>query len=348
MDDLLSLLAPYVKFAAPIVARRNNVAGFCPFHGGGTESNPSLYLYVGRSGIFAGKRKTRGDLYCHTCGRSWSLEQAVGQLTGTRIPRGALALYTQEDENFVVTRDLFDEETGEDSLPILSSGVLGFFEWCPLPLISAGFTEETLRKFDIGFDTRHGRITFPIFNRRGELVGVSGRTVMGSTVRYKIYKSEWGIPGYELDKSKVVWNIHRVVALRKKQAMPYLILCEGFKAVMWLDQNGHPNTVCVLGTHLSDSQVVQLRSLTERLVLFMDNDKAGILATFSALQRVQKHFSVTIARYTPEQSNKSPDDLTQEELNAALESRLFQHEWLYENAAILKEAGRDPFKSKQR
>ena len=56
----------------------------------------------------------------------------------------------------------------------------------------------------------------------------------------------------------------------------YIIITEGYFDVISLYQSGLTNTVCTMGTSLSESQINTISKLTNNVLLMYDSDSAGI------------------------------------------------------------------------
>ena len=273
-QDIVQFLAHWLRFA-DASSRADNLAAYCPFHKEGKEENPGLYVYVGRPTHTV----QPGTAYCHTCGRGWTLPMLLRGLGADY----ALVQAAQEisQENAPATKP--DPITQLDfSNPQLPEQVLAVFDYGPRALLEKGFSAELLRQNDVGFDRDRQRITFGIRDHLGRLVGVSGRSVIGEEPRYKIYRSEFHglIPGYELEKNRVVWGLDKIYQTRLHfgDDSP-LIVCEGFKACLWVKQAGYENAVALMGVSLSTEQATLITRVSNEVILFLDNNQAGRKAT---------------------------------------------------------------------
>lgn len=204
-------------------------------------------------------------------------------------------------------------------LPVLPEMLLGMFDYCPTSLLEEGFTPEVLRQFDIGFDRERRRITFPLRDHLGNLVGISGRAVAdGQYPRYKIYTREFDeiYRNYTFHKGRMVWGLNRFYQASLDRIVEPVVVCEGFKAAMWVAQAGHPYVVALLGTYASAEQRALLLRTTSRIVLFLDNDRAGRDAT-PVMADLLCGADVLVANYGTDEP-VSPDDLSGEQLTAAI------------------------------
>lgn len=204
-------------------------------------------------------------------------------------------------------------------VPVLPEAILGMFEFCPLSLVRAGFTEEVLQRYEIGFDRTRRRIIFPLRDHLGNLVGLSGRTVVDDYPRYKIYKQELEEvhPHYELHKGRIVWGLNKFYEASRYHPVEPVVICEGFKAAMWVAQAGYPYVVALLGKSLSLEQQALLTRVANRLVLFLDNDDAGKDAT-RVVSKQLRGADVRVGDYGTSDP-VSPDDLSPEHIKAAIE-----------------------------
>lgn len=209
------------------------------------------------------------------------------------------------------------------------------FSYMPKNLLEIGFSEEVLREYEVGFDRGRKRIIFPIRNHLGELVAMSGRTVKDAWPRYKIYKEELSevVGGYSFDKKAVLWGLDKFYNSRmyndRNIDMP-VVVCEGFKAALWVIQSGYPFTVAILGSYLSKEQEALLSRVANRVVLFLDNDDAGRKATHKIMENQLQGLDLKAANYR-QNHGKSPDDLSLTEVQAAIETALTPITWRRSN-----------------
>jgi DNA primase len=225
---------------------------------------------------------------------------------------------------------------------VLNESLLGVFDYCPVPLVEAGFDEKLLQQLDIGFDKQQLRITFPIRDLYGRLVGIAGRTVVDEMPRYKVYKSEDVLPyapddpevegryrRYDIKSHYHLWNMHNVYPEAFFGSLDTLVIVEGYKACLWCLQNGIGNCVAIQGSWLSRQQEAILRRLRATFILLLDNNAAGRKGSYIAGARLQRYGRTVLVceypRYADEQAQ--PDDLSQEQLIETLDSAERFNEW---------------------
>lgn len=119
-------------------------------------------------------------------------------------------------------------------------------------------TEDSIRKFNLGYSEKQDMVTIPVAAPDGMSVGFVGRSIEG-----KDFKNTPGLP-----KSKVLFNLHRV----KTAGKVYVV--ESSFDVIRLDQCGFP-AVATLGANVSNIQIDLLQKYFNDIIVIADNDEAG-------------------------------------------------------------------------
>lgn len=119
-------------------------------------------------------------------------------------------------------------------------------------------TDESVRKFALGFSEKQDMVTIPVHSPDGLEVGFVGRSIEG-----KDFKNTPGLP-----KAKVLFNLHRV-----KTASKVYVVESSFDAIR-LDQCGFP-AVATLGANVSNTQIELLQKYFNNIYVIADNDEAG-------------------------------------------------------------------------
>jgi DNA primase len=200
----------------------------------------------------------------------------------------------------------------------LDEVVLYAWAYEPTEWLEAGFDIDVLSDHEIGFDALNQRITVPIRDRHGNLIAVSGRAVHeGQSPRYKFYKQEFRDylpPGYRAAKGSVLWRHHMLSDIDS------LIVVEGFKAAMWLVQNGFPNVVATMGKNVTETQEGLLRAMRVPIIVLFDADDAGRKGA-SALG-INLYRSGVSVSYADMDDGLSPDDLNCGQITTTLEEAM--------------------------
>ena len=112
------------------------------------------------------------------------------------------------------------------------------------------------------------RITFPIYNHIGSIVGFGGRTISDHPAKYI------NSPQSEIfDKSRVLYGYDKARAAIFKSGE--VIICEGYMDCIMLHQAGFFNAVAVLGTALTPKHLPLLKKENIKVILSFDSDTAG-------------------------------------------------------------------------
>ncbi|MGE4399908.1 MAG: DNA primase [Campylobacterales bacterium] len=126
------------------------------------------------------------------------------------------------------------------------------------------------------------RISFPIKNQNGKVIGFGGRTITNHPAKYL------NSPQTKLfNKSKVFYGIHLAKeAIAKQKSM---IVCEGYMDVIMLHQAGFHNAVAVLGTALTKEHLPIIKKSEAKVTLAFDGDSAGINAAIKSAKLLVEH-----------------------------------------------------------
>ncbi len=124
-------------------------------------------------------------------------------------------------------------------------------------------------------DRFRGRIMFPIHNHFGKVVGFSGR-ILPQLEKPEIGKYVNSPETLIFNKSRILYGFHKAKeTIRQKQS---IILVEGQMDFLMIYQEGIKNAVATSGTALTFDHLRTLRRLTDKIILYFDNDEAGLRA----------------------------------------------------------------------
>lgn len=305
------------------------ISAACPFHKGGQERHPSFWI----------DRET-GAWGCFTCpAKGPSLRKLLKDLEvgNWKIEAEIAEAEKEAKKTSVLIKAKAEKKARADfrGTSILPDALLGVFDFCPMSLVECGFTEETLMKHEVGFDKRNNRITFPIRDLYGGLIGISGRsTTPGEVPKYLVYTGrrvidgresmgelgEW-YPDYNSDEVRNhLWGGHMIYDRLFKEG-GQLVLVEGYKAKMWVSQCGY-DCVAMMGTKMTKMQERIIRRLGVDVFVLTDNNQPGLDAAEQWCQRLAvSSFPVYRVFYPTDQDETAqPDGLSEQELDVALNS----------------------------
>lgn len=332
---VVELVAPYLDRLKP--SGPGWVMARCPFH---NDRTPSFAIHG-----------ETGGWVCHACGLRGGLADFLRGVGMNRSSIDALIEPLREDlqrhQERLQQEARYRFRVGNPFLAktVLPESVLGLYDYKPMGLVRSGFDPKLLRRLDIGYDQRKQRITFPIRDVYGNLVGVSGRaTRKGDEPRYKVYRGgqkidgQWrpgdfgemfdqSHPGFQVESRDYLWNAHRVypaLARSRSARQRTVFVVEGYKACIWLVQHGLLNVVALMGSSMTKTQADLLRRMSGNIALFLDNDEPGRRATRRIGKWLSRSLEVTICAMDEEHQ---PDDLNIKRLRQVVANRRMFQQW---------------------
>lgn len=311
-EEVLAIAHRYLANAHK--SGNDNISSTCPFHPMGERITTTLSMSL-----------SRGVWFCFSCHERGNLQAFLKKM-------GVSYREMETSYQFLIEELERTRPAPPDPLRVkvlsdnpLPEGLLGIFDRCPSQLVEDGFTEETLRSFDIGFDEHNMRVTFPLRDLYGKLVGISGRTVYDDVKpRYKIYDKEypiWGVPArsqQDAARGAILWNAHNVYPEIFFGRQPKVCLVEGFKACMWVVQAGFKNTVALIGSFLTWEHQWILERMGAEVYVFLDNNPAGWKGRDYIGKTLSKTLTVKIVEYADDEVQQ-PDGMSQEEVLKAMQ-----------------------------
>ena len=224
---------------------------FCPFHN--NNRTPAGEV-----------DKNNGTFFCFSCHHVCNLEEFVMHVSGRTYFESVRFIKSKEiqtDLTAEVTKKLIDkpEFTPYDQLLIKRLNAQALESPRAMRYFAGRLiTEESVKKFSLGFSEKQDMVTIPVHSPDGMDVGFVGRSIEG-----KDFKNTPGLP-----KSKTLFNIHRV-----KTASRVYVVESSFDAIR-LDQVGFP-AVATLGANVSNAQTDLLQKYFNDIIVIADNDEAG-------------------------------------------------------------------------
>ena len=170
-----------------------------------------------------------------------------------------------------------------------------------------GYSSITLKKIGLVnidgadvYDSFVNRIIFPIHNLEGQVVGFTGRIYNGESVAKYFNSKESEI----FKKGQILFNYHRAKDFIKEKHE--VIIVEGNMDAIRMYSYGFKNTVALMGTNLTKDHIDILKKLRSKVILLLDNDEAGEIATINNGQMLENN---NIETYVVRLSDyKDPDD----------------------------------------
>ncbi len=209
-------------------------------------------------------------------------------------------------------------------------------------MLAAGLIQRSQKRPGSHYDRFRGRITFPVRDHRGRVVGFGARA-MGADAKPKYLNSPEG----ELyTKSRTLYGIDRARGPIARGGRAVVV--EGYTDVIALHQAGIEETVAVMGTAITPDQLKLLGGYAEEVVLALDADRAGREAMLRA-QRVAGAGRLRLL-VAPMPEGEDPADLMlteqggarmREALAGAVDLAVFHVRSILADADLTTPAGRD-------
>ncbi len=239
-----------------------------------------------------------------------------------------------------------------------------------------GFTDETIKKFDLGyckdewdnftkaaldkgydlkylaatgltivkekkqFDRFKGRVMFPIHSMSGRILGFGGRILKSDKKAAKYLNS----PESDIyHKSKILYGIYQAKKEIAKQDNCFLV--EGYTDVISFNQSGVENVVASSGTALTADQIRLVSRLTKNITVLFDGDAAGIRASLRGIDLIlEQGMNVKVVQFP---DGEDPDSFAKSHSHSELKTYLEDTAQDFINfkvSLLLKDSKNDPIK----
>ncbi len=263
----------------------------CPFHKG--AENASQFIL-----------NANGNWTCFTCGASGGMRKLLSRLTNVPIGKidDLIASLPAARSELGKRLPAYKFRHGIEKPPLPESDIVLYKRNCPVYLLTRGFSEAALYKYEIGYDLSSNRIVIPVRDLACRLRGVTRR--LDYQTNGPKYFHEW------FDKNKLLYGAHLWAKTPIRDGTLYVT--EGQLDTVRLFELGM-SSVGVFGSNISDEQAALLRHLKfNKLVLAYDNDEAGLMATEQTLSKLTR---TTMGRFTyiARYPTKDPGELSRAE-----------------------------------
>lgn len=200
-------------------------------------------------------------MYYHTKGKELSFGQCL---------KGVATFYGIEPESSMYER--FYMENNAKCL----SYQRRLIPYVRMYLHDRGINDEMIKKWRIGFDG--DRITFPICNGTGDIVGFSNRefSIRSKQIERKYINSS-SRQGF--DKKQYFFGMNHINHAEKR-----IFIVEGQIDAIVADRYGLPNPVALMTCHLSEAQADYIKRYDMKPILCLDGDEHGQDGMKSAIE----------------------------------------------------------------
>jgi DNA primase len=312
--DIVEVLSSYVP---DLKKSGRNFKAVCPFH---SEKTPSFFVFPERQSWHCfGACGTGGDMFAFVMRKEGVDFKDALNILAERAGVPVVQRKPDEGKSEADRLKEINEAAAElfHRLLFNSTGGQRTREY----LIRRGVSEKTMRQFLIGYsqdswdslrlellkkgylenelsaagllvekekeagtyDRFRNRLMFPIRDMAGRVVGFGARALDDSLPKY-LNSPQTLI----FDKSSSLYGIDFARPAIRKENLAVVV--EGYMDVVVAHQHGFANVVASLGTALTEKHVGIVKKLTNRLVLALDADAAGEMATLRGIDVASRTF----------------------------------------------------------
>ena len=299
--DIISIVGSYI----PLTQRGKNYFCVCPFH---DDHSPSMSLSSDKQIYKCFSCGATGNVFSFVAEyENVSFIEAVSivankcgmELSQTTFNSNVSQVFKEEHEIMELSQKFFlnnlRTDVGKDAVKYLND---------------RGISDDTIKEFGIGlsldsndslltllnkknyeteklvdiglvnnvngkyYDMFNRRITFPLWDKDGNIVGFSARIYRGEKDVSKYMNSR---ESRIFKKGETLYNYHNAKDVAKREKK--IIVVEGFMDAIRVSLSGIKNVVALQGTAMTSDQISLLKKLRVKVILCLDNDNAGLMAT---------------------------------------------------------------------
>ncbi len=331
--DIVQVIGEYV----PLRKAGINYSARCPFH---TEKSPSFYVSPSRQTFKCFGCNEGGDVFTFIQKfEGLDFRDALvllAQRAGVELPEykpaeqsqrqrlleaneAACQLFQSQLESSVAATYLKQRGIGAEATRDFRLGYGAAGSQLMTALIGKGFTTAELAAAGLikpsqnqpgGFyDTFRHRLTFPLRNVHGQVVGFTARVLDDADQPKYLNSAQSSV----YSKSQLLYNADQ--AKEHIRRAGYAILVEGNMDCVAVHQAGMHHVVGVCGTALTDDQLRLLRRFTDKLMVALDADLAGDAASRRGIDLAWQH-GFELKRVVLPPWAKDPDECIKRDPNA--------------------------------
>ena len=342
--DIVDVISEYINLERV----GKNYRALCPFH---TETRPSFYV------------SPELQMYkCFGCGASGDVIEFVKEIEKISFYEAVEKLAKKAGV------DISRYKKGSGAFEKYASFMEALKEeyvkefWRNPEAVSymkeRGFSEEDLKRFEIGYSPRgsdvplrvmerlglnqkqvlkygttslvggrlrdifEGRIVFPIRNESGRVVAFGGRILGEGEPKYINSRDT-----RYFSKSTTLFLLD--VAKSRIKALDVVVIVEGYMDAYALHRVGMDNAVAVLGTALTSHHASRLSGLTRNAVLALDSDEAGKRAALRSLASlILRGFDVLVVEWPRKDADDTLRELGGDGIKRAVEGAIPYEEFI--------------------
>ena len=299
----------------------------CAYYEGGNHTSVAINCETLQTYVFS--KGIGGDLfYIISLHNNWSMSQTLNLIYKILNIKDVNELSIPFIfEGFYKKISAFNKQDKENILPV---DTLNRFVNHP----SARFAKDNISyltqyKFKIKYDTITNRVIVPWFNKKGDLVGITGRYNFNDIGNNPKWKAIENFP-----KGNYLYGLYE--NQKEIDEMDYVIIGESEKFVMQLDSYGYHNGLALGNCTITDKQARIIKSLpVKKIIIALDEGvniehilaqceklKGGIFNNNKEIWCIYDNENKVI----PKGSKASPTDFGKEKLEYLLKNCCFRKE----------------------
>lgn len=326
--DIISIVGSYI----PLTQKGKNYFCVCPFH---DDHSPSMSLSTEKQIYKCFSCGATGNVFTFVSEyENVSFIEAVSivankcgmELSQATIKSNTSQIFKEEHEIMELSQKFFQNnlrtDAGKEALNYLKERGINddiikeFGIGLSIDSNDSLLTLLTKKNYDIKklsdiglinivdgktYDMFTRRITFPLWDKDGNIVGFSARIYRGEKEVSKYMNSR---ESKLFKKGETLYNYHNAKDAAKREKK--IIVVEGFMDAIRIAASGLKNVVALQGTAMTQDQINLLKKLRVKVILCLDNDNAGLIATVNNGEELVKNDVETyVVRLSGE---KDPDE----------------------------------------
>lgn len=280
----------------------------------GVEFRDALHTLAERAGVSLESRRdpqedTRrarmydlneaASAYFHAMLQGADSLSAVAGLSATAGASGVVAAATA---NAQVARDyLAERKLAAASVEMFQLGYApNSWDALTAHLAGRGFSQQEIVTAGLAVDGDRGaydrfrhRLMFPIRDERGRIAGFGGRLLPGDALGAGDVQPKYVNTSQSpiFDKGSILYGLD--LAKDAVRSEGQAVIVEGYMDAIAAHEHGYRNVVASMGTALTERQVALLKRHTSTIILALDADNAGAMATIRSAHDVVEKSTVS-------------------------------------------------------
>ncbi len=190
------------------------------------------------------------------------------------------------------------------------------------------------------YDRFRNRVTFPIHNVTGRVIGFGARILVKDKTKPKYLNSPESLI---YNKRNTLYGIYFAKSEIVRENKCYLV--EGYTDVISLYQAGIKNVVASSGTSLTENQIKLIKRYSNNITILYDGDNAGIKASFRGIDMIlEQGMNVRVVLF---EDGEDPDSFALSHTDSEISTYINENEkdfLQFKSSLLINETLNDPIK----